>query len=207
MLPVGLAVANLLCAGVLHRSMLHSTELLRRRPFFESLAVLAFGGAMLLSLATLLLWDRHPNYVIGCAIGWCVLCLAVGFYLRLRTARAVRRDRLVLPRFDDTELDRQDEYRPEARSRDAGGAPAYGRRGRSKHRTARRRDERAVGVNLGAYRSRDTDRLSNTERDASSPPRAGTRGGARVPPPVRRPRPKRRPRKTPLRNRDALLES
>lgn len=73
---LALGVTNFFLAGVLYRSIINSSTLLRRRHFFESLAMLAFVLAFLITAVSFALWRENPHFVLLCTGIWVMSCLA-----------------------------------------------------------------------------------------------------------------------------------
>ena len=79
--PLFLGVGDLLCAGLLHRTIVRNSALLRRRHFFESLAFLAFAIALILLVGGFALWRGNPDFVLVCSAGWMLFCTAAAAVL------------------------------------------------------------------------------------------------------------------------------
>lgn len=82
--PLFLGVGDVLCAALLHRAILRNSVLLRRRHFFESLALLALAIALVLLVGGLALWRTNPDFVLVCSGGWMLLCIAAAAVLWYR---------------------------------------------------------------------------------------------------------------------------
>ena len=93
--PLILGVVNVLFAGLLHRAIVNDSILLRRRQFYESLALLAFLAAFVLLVTGFLMWRQNPRFVIVCDAIWISGCIVALLALRRRDGRGS--EELVMP--------------------------------------------------------------------------------------------------------------
>ena len=94
--PLALGATNLFFAGVLHRAIVRSSTLLRRRHFFELLAVFAFAVALVLMLGGFALWGENPRFVLAYGAAWALACTLAAAVLRHRNRRRAEAE-LTLP--------------------------------------------------------------------------------------------------------------